>query len=79
MRKWMTATMVAAMFASASGCSVFRAIDQWKCDNLGCCMFGTTPSNQNVYAVPMAAPMAAPVAGSGCCPTALPAPCGPSF
>ena len=28
----------------SAGCSVFRGVEQWKCDNLGMCHFGTQPS-----------------------------------
>lgn len=27
-----------------TGCGVMRSIEQWKCDRLGMCHFGTTPS-----------------------------------
>jgi hypothetical protein len=35
---------------SLCGCGVMRNIEQWKCDRLGMCHFGTTPSQ------PMMAP-----------------------
>lgn len=80
MRKWILAATVAVSMVGTSGCSMFRAIDQWKCDNLGCCMFGTTPSRENVYLAP------APVGASPCCtpmtvaPTSCaPAPCAPAY
>ena len=33
------------VISSFCGCRVFRGIEQWKCDKLGMCYFGTTPSN----------------------------------
>jgi hypothetical protein len=56
MRKWMSAAMVALAIAVAPGCAWTRSIDQWKCDKLGICWFGTQPSQENVY---MTAPMQA--------------------
>ena len=32
---------------TCSGCRIGRGIEQWKCDNLGMCHFGITPSNDN--------------------------------
>ena len=31
--------------STTGGCSCLRSIEQWKCDNLGMCHFGTRPSN----------------------------------
>jgi hypothetical protein len=36
--------VVAIVLAAASGCHVIQAIDQWKCDHLGCCLNGTVPN-----------------------------------
>jgi len=32
---------------TSAGCRIGRGIEQWKCDNLGMCHFGITPSNDN--------------------------------
>jgi len=32
---------------TCNGCRIGRGIEQWKCDNLGMCHFGTTPSTVN--------------------------------
>jgi hypothetical protein len=44
MKRFLFAVSVAVMAIGLSGCEVTRAIDQWKCDNLGWCCFGTRPS-----------------------------------
>jgi len=59
--------------AAAGGCNTLRAIDQWKCDKLGWCCFGTRPSTPAATMPPLYAPTtecppgmgAAP---GGCCP-----------
>ena len=42
---------------AVSGCSAARGIEQWKCDKLGMCHFGTQPSQPcgpcNSQSVPM--------------------------
>lgn len=43
-----SASWLAVVFISATvglcGCSLFRDVEQWKCDNWGMCHFGTRPS-----------------------------------
>lgn len=38
---------------SASGCGVMRSVEQWKCDRLGMCHFGTRPSMQTPPPIPV--------------------------
>jgi hypothetical protein len=63
MRYWQLALLITIVTLPASGCQTLLAIDQWKCDNLGCCMPWVKPSNscgqppaacnpQSNYAVP---------------------------
>jgi hypothetical protein len=78
MKRWLALTILAIVAGGQCGCQTMRAIDQWKCDNLGWCCFGTQPSQpqpQPVY-LPAAAPI---VSGSPCATpcTPLPAPCAP--
>jgi hypothetical protein len=40
----------------STGCSCFRAVDQWKCDRLGICCFGVQPSCPQPYAAPCPPP-----------------------
>lgn len=47
MRKLLILVMLATALLPATGCGVFRATEQWKCDNLGLCLFGMRPSNNN--------------------------------
>ncbi|MFN5467471.1 MAG: hypothetical protein ACK5ZC_10480 [Pirellulaceae bacterium] len=45
------------LLATASGCGICKSIEQWKCDNLGMCHFGTSPSSPyNPYGYGSAAP-----------------------
>jgi len=32
------------LIGTSTGCSLCRGIEQWKCDTLGMCHFGTVPS-----------------------------------
>ncbi len=32
------------VLSCTAGCGVFRSIEQWKCDNMGMCHFGTKPT-----------------------------------
>lgn len=36
--------LLLVFLSSFCGCRIFRGIEQWKCDRLGLCHFGTTPS-----------------------------------
>jgi hypothetical protein len=36
--------VLSASLLSTCGCSTFRNVEQWKCDNLGMCHFGIRPS-----------------------------------
>ena len=45
MRGWQFVLLVAVATLPSSGCSTLMAIDQWKCDNWGCCMPWVRPSN----------------------------------
>jgi hypothetical protein len=64
------AVIVAVMAIGLSGCQCMRAIDQWKCDNLGWCCCGTRPSQPPACAQPYpACPQA--------CPPAIANPCNP--
>lgn len=79
MKKWSALTVAAIVLASAAGCSLSRAIEQWKCDNLGWCCFGTRPSAPpcGVPAYPAATcapacPSACPPACSSGCPQTVP-------
>lgn len=40
--------LLSAGLTSVLGCSTFRSIEQWKCDNWGMCHFGIKPSQQMV-------------------------------
>lgn len=44
MKKWLIGAVLTTLLIGASGCSMCRSIDQWKCDHLGWCCFGTRPS-----------------------------------
>lgn len=37
-------SVVAVTVVLLSGCGFLRNIEQWKCDNMGMCHFGITPS-----------------------------------
>lgn len=72
-KKWPVAMIMLIGVAAAGGCTTLRAIDQWKCDKLGWCCFGTRPSAPTVGVPPVFAPTAEcpPGVGSGpagCCP-----------
>lgn len=54
MRLWQTALLLTLTILPASGCGVFRSIEQWKCDNMGLCWFGLRPSNTMHYGPPPA-------------------------
>jgi len=45
MRSWRILLLASLATLPTGGCSTFLAIDQWKCDNLGCCMPWVRPSN----------------------------------
>lgn len=36
--------LMLSLLGSTVGCSMFRSVEQWKCDNLGICQFGTQPT-----------------------------------
>ena len=40
--------LLIAVLLSFCGCRVFRNIEQWKCDNMGMCHFGITPTAQSM-------------------------------
>jgi hypothetical protein len=80
MRNWRL-WLAIGLLACLSGCETMRAIDQWKCDALGICCFGTRPSCPPSYpaAFPPACP---PTVGAACepavvCPPAACDPCAP--
>ncbi len=93
MKKWMLLVVVAVMMAGGAGCSWMRSLEQWKCDRLGWCCFGTRPSQPAAYPAgamaypgPVSAPMAAapmvaaPTGATGVMAVpAMPAPCGPAI
>ena len=44
--------------ATSGGCRMIRGVEQWKCDNLGMCYFGTSPSGgPQAYAPQQTPPM----------------------
>ena len=65
MKKWTFAAVIALTMAATGGCGLWQGMEQWKCDHLGWCHNGITPSNQPQ--VPVVCP---PVAGG--CPTCAP-------
>lgn len=66
-KPWAGAVVLSAAVVAAGGCSTLRAIDQWKCDKLGWCCFGTQPSTPTLGAPPNYAPAAEcpPAIGAG--------------
>ncbi|MFO1064691.1 MAG: hypothetical protein U0892_12580 [Pirellulales bacterium] len=44
MRKLLAVTAILWVLSLSSGCGVIRSFEQWKCDRLGMCHFGTQPS-----------------------------------
>jgi hypothetical protein len=54
--------MLLASLIFTTGCGTFRRMEQWKCDHLGICQFGTTPTYETIappgssYVVPYDAP-----------------------
>ncbi|TVQ00879.1 MAG: hypothetical protein EA381_06585 [Planctomycetaceae bacterium] len=42
--RYFSVSVVMLATCLSAGCGVVRNIEQWKCDNLGMCHFGTTPS-----------------------------------
>ena len=49
MKKWHVVAMVGAVAFMSTGCAQIRRMDQWKCDKLGICMPGITPSSHQTY------------------------------
>jgi hypothetical protein len=43
MKKALFVLGLSLLLSSTSGCGLFRGIEQWKCDRLGWCHFGTQP------------------------------------
>jgi hypothetical protein len=60
MRKRIWAAIGALALAALPGCSCMHGVDQWKCDNLGWCCFGTTPSARQSYSPVCPAPLQEP-------------------
>jgi hypothetical protein len=58
---------VAFLISSTTGCGVFRSVEQWKCDRLGMCYFGTRPSVQVPVYQPTYQPVYQPPVQQGCC------------
>ena len=54
------------------GCGMLRSIEQWKCDHLGMCHFGTQPSSQPVYVPVAPAPALPPNGKPPCAPAGVP-------
>jgi hypothetical protein len=52
MRSLPVLLLLAIATLPAAGCSSIMAIEQWKCDNFGCCLPGMKPSN-SCYPAPM--------------------------
>lgn len=44
--------LLAIGISGASGCTICRSVEQWKCDHLGFCNFGTRPQQQIIYSTP---------------------------
>lgn len=63
MRSHLLTLFAAFALVSSGGCGVFRCIEQWKCDTLGMCHGGTTPTMP--YAGPPPLPGCGPCA-DGC-------------
>lgn len=49
MRQSIVVILLAMSVLPATGCGIFRATEQWKCDNLGLCWFGIQPSHSMAY------------------------------
>jgi hypothetical protein len=57
-RAWQIWLLLVLAVVPATGCGMFRSVEQWKCDRLGLCWFGIRPSNMNCapppqYATPV--------------------------
>jgi hypothetical protein len=54
--------LLSGFFFCSSGCSMFRGIEQWKCDHWGVCHFGTAPQASAATSAlpPLGAPEFAP-------------------
>jgi len=48
-------TLLVSSCCLLTGCGALRSIEQWKCDKLGMCHFGVTPSQAN-WESPIAPP-----------------------
>ena len=46
-RSGFVSILIASLIVTA-GCGTFRRVEQWKCDHLGICQFGTTPTYATV-------------------------------
>lgn len=49
MRRKIWAALGSLVVGLLAGCSCLHSVDQWKCDNLGWCCFGTVPTVRQAY------------------------------
>ena len=74
MRKAGFGIIVAVAITPMTGCGIFQAVEQWKCDNLGMCHFGTTPSAPGCNSCGPPPPPLPPCGSGGCGDSAAPPP-----
>jgi len=77
MRTFRYSLLIMSAMLPLSGCGFFQRIEQWKCDHLGMCHFGTAPS----VPAPMMGVPAPMGAGGSCnqCPGCGPGGAGPAM